>query len=130
VRSEVPTFKSYFSTNKISLEALRKNNRNLLFRPIGLILLSQLYVWFSGKGRLSDLAKGLGMLKFDSPGGVFDNVLWSKGKIEARAPNRTAAANLCSYLLNLDIESPGVLRERLATVTKNNSYKLPKRILG
>ena len=126
---EVPIFKSYFS-KKISLETVRKNNRSLLFRPIGLILLSQLYVWFSGKGRISDLAKGLGMLKFDSPGGVFDDVLWSKGKIEARAPNRTAAANLCSYLLNLDIESPEVLRERLAAVTKNNSYKLPKRILG
>jgi hypothetical protein len=92
-------------------------------------LLSQLYVWFSGKGRLSDLAKGLGMLNFDSPGGVFDNVRWNQGKIEARAPNRTAAANLCSYLLNLDIESPEVLRERLAKVTKNDSYKLPKRIL-
>jgi DNA sulfur modification protein DndB len=83
---EVPSFKSYFSAKKTSLEALRKNNRNLLFRPIGLILLSQLYVWFTAKGRLSDLAKGLGMLKFDSPGGVFDNVLWTKGKVEARAP--------------------------------------------
>ena len=127
---EVPTFRAYFGTKKISLEALRTNNRNLLFRPIGLILLSQLYVWFADKGRLSDLAKGLGMLKFESPGGVFDHVLWSKGKVEARAPNRTAAANLCSYLLNLDIESPNILRERLATVTKDNSYKLPKRILG
>ncbi len=130
VVANVPDLHTYFVAKKITLASVRKGNRNLLFRPVGLVLVAQLYVWFAAAERLKDLAAGLKKLKFESPGGIFDGLLWNSGKIEARAANRTAAANYCAYLLGLDVEPPDALRERLESITKNQNYKLPKRLAG
>jgi DNA sulfur modification protein DndB len=125
----VPSLHRYFVKRSVTLESQRKANHNLLFRPIGLVLLAQLYVAFASRSKQKELAKGLAKLQFESPGGVFNGVLLNSGKIESRAINRTAALNLCAYLLGLDLEEPKNLEKRLAEVTRNEGYKLPKRLL-
>ena len=129
VVANIPSYHRYFSSKHPSLIAQRKNNRNLLFRPAGLRVLCALYVHFASQDQLPRLAQGLKIMKFESPGGVFDGVLWRDGKVGPRASDRTAAVNLCAYMLGLDIEPTAKLRERLAEVLRNDNYTLPDRVL-
>jgi len=85
----------YFKQERTTLTAERKNNRNLFFRPVGLEVLARLYAYFHPRGDLSRLAEGLSLLNFQNPGGVFDGILWSEGKIAAGGKEKAAAVNLC-----------------------------------
>lgn len=125
----VPSYKRFFILKKSSLLTLRKDNLNLLFRPVGLVILAKLYVIFALREKLEVLKRGIALAKWESPGGVFDSVLWNDGKIEARAENVTAAVHLCAYLFGQDIETKAQLRKRLAKITKSIKYKLPARLV-
>jgi DNA sulfur modification protein DndB len=125
----VASYKQFFRSANKSLATQRKENRNLLFRPVGLVVLARLYVIFSSREKLADLKRGLALIRWESPGGVFDSILWTGGKIEARADNVVSAVNLCAYLLRQDIEGRTELKNRIAKVTKNPKYKLPPRLL-
>ena len=73
----------------------------------------------------------LGDIQFKSPGGVFDRILWNAGKIEAKAENRTAAFELCLYLLGETSSAAQVeLIEKLRKITKDPHYELPKQVVA
>jgi DNA sulfur modification protein DndB len=119
----------YFNDRKTTLEAERTNNRNLLFRPVGLEVLSRLYVHFCLRNNLETYRYGLEHLRFRSPGGVFDMILWNSGRIEATAKAKKAAVGLCLYLLReLSAKDATKLTESLRELTKRQSYTLPPKL--
>jgi DNA sulfur modification protein DndB len=124
-----PSYHKFFVKNKTTLAKERKRNANVLFRPIGIVLLANLYAFFVRAGKLERLAKHLRGIKFRSPGGAFDRILWNEGKVDAKAENRTAAFELCLHLLG---ERNGTqseeLQEKLRKITKDPAYKLPEPI--
>lgn len=119
----------YFNGEKTTLEAERRDNRNLLFRPVGLEVLSRLYVHFSLRNNLQTYQYGLRQLRFRSPGGVFDMILWNSGRIEATAKAKNAAVQICLYLLReLPAKDATKLTESLRELTKKQDYSLPPRL--
>jgi DNA sulfur modification protein DndB len=124
------SLKKYFSKQRGSLAVLRSNNRNLLFRPVGLEILARLYAHFAQRGDLKTLSQGLRKLKFSSPGGVFDGILWIDGKIDAHSKAKTAAVHYCLYLLGqLSPEKSHLLRDRLAEILKDPRFSLPESLI-
>jgi len=121
-----PSVNRYFRLGTTTPQAERVNNRSLFFRPVGLEVLARLYAHFHDRGQLAVLAEALQRLPFENPGGVFDGVLWSQGRIDASAKARSAAVRLCLYLLHeLDPAGEQALRESLQEVTKDPDYTLP-----
>jgi len=124
-----PSLRKFFKEGTTSLESERRNNKNLFFRPVGLEVLARLYVHFQSRDALKDLAHGLKQIKFNNPGGIFDGILWSAGKISAGSKERTAATDLCLYLLGqLDEEHANDLIGRLRQITNKTDYQLPLRL--
>jgi DNA sulfur modification protein DndB len=124
-----PSLRKFFKEGRTSLEAERRNNKNLFFRPVGLEVLARLYVHFHAKTGLNDLAQGLKQINFNNPGGVFDGILWSAGKISASSKERTAAVDLCLYVLGeLTPASASELHHRLFEITRKADYKLPPKL--
>ena len=120
---------NYFRQKSTTLSAERTHNRNLFFRPIGLEILARLYVHFFTRNTLPRLTIGLNRINFKNPGGVFDDILWTKGKISARAKEKSAAVDLCLYMLG-EVEANGKqkLLARLREITKNSRFRLPPKI--
>ena len=120
------SYRKFFILKTTTLSKERRNNQNVLFRPIGLSLLASVYAYFAHAGKLEFLGRYLPKIQFSSPGGVFDQILWNAGKVEARAENRTAAYELCLYLLG-ELDEPGKykLLEKLKKITKNPDYEVP-----
>ncbi|MBN1105067.1 MAG: hypothetical protein JXL84_16755 [Deltaproteobacteria bacterium] len=124
-----PSLNRYFVQRSTTLAKERKRNRNLFFRPIGLEILARLYVHFTTNNSLSKLALGLERMNFQNPGGVSDGILWSAGRILAGAKEKTAALDLCLYILGeLHGEEEQDLLERLREIKKDPSYALPKTV--
>jgi DNA sulfur modification protein DndB len=122
-----PSYHKFFVNRKTSLAKERRRNANILFRPIGVVLLANLYSHFVRQKNVERLAKHLKKIKFKSPGGAFDRILWNEGKVEAKAENRTAAFELCLHLLGeKNGTSPEELQDKLRKITKDPAYKLPK----
>ena len=121
-----PSYTKFFISKTTTLTSERRNNRNLLFRLIGLVLLASLYAYFRNANKLAVLSNNLKRIKFTSPGGHFDRILWNEGKVEARAKNRNAAYELCLYLLGeQDRQGKQNLLTTLKEVTKHPDYELP-----
>ncbi len=123
-----PSLKRYFGRRGRNPASERANNKNLFFRPIGLELLSRLYVHFQHRADLAVLASGLKTLQFKNPGGIFDGIIWNNGKIEASGKARNAALRICLYLLHQtsptqDADLTALLRD----VRKDPHYSLPPR---
>jgi DNA sulfur modification protein DndB len=119
----------YFNGEKTTLEAERRNNRNLLFRPVGLEVLARLYVHFSLRNNLQTYRYALGQLRFRSPGGVFDKILWNAGRIEATAKAKKVAVERCLYLLReLSAKDARKLTGSLRDLTKMQNYSLPEKL--
>jgi DNA sulfur modification protein DndB len=126
-----PSYHKFFVQEKTTLAKERKNNANILFRPIGLVMLASLYAHFVRTEKSGVLAENLRKLEFKSPGGIFDRILWNEGRIEAKAENRTAGFELCLHLLGeRNGTAPEELQEKLRKITKNPDYKLPKPIVS
>lgn len=124
------SYDEYFVKETTTLAKQRNRNRNVLFRPIGLVLLAQLYVYFNLASKLDVLGKHLNSINFESPGGTFDHILWNAGRVEAKAENRTAAFELCLHLLGeLGATDQKVLVEKLQKITKDEKYVLPRPIV-
>jgi len=123
-----PSLKRYFRQHATTPASERTNNKNLFFRPIGMELLSRLYVHFQPRGNLAALASGLKTLQFKNPGGILDGVVWNNGKIEASAKARNAALGICLYLLHQTSPAEdSYLTALLQEVRKDLHYSLPPR---
>ena len=119
----------YFVHKRTTLKAERKNNKNLFFRPVGLEVLARLYTHFYSRKNLSRLEDGLNRIKFLNPGGVFDKILWSQGKIIAGTKEKTTAVELCLYILGeVDDRQSKDLLSKLREITKNSACQLPKKL--
>lgn len=123
-----PSLNNYFIKKKTTIASERKNNKNLLFRPVGLEVLARIYAYFFRHNLESVLVSGLGKLKFQNPNGTFDGILWSQGKISAGAKEKSAAVELCLYLLGaLPKRNESELRDKIAEIKKDPNYKLPSK---
>jgi len=121
-----PSYKNFFISKTTTLVSERRNNRNLLFRPIGLVLLASLYAYFRNANKLDVLSNNLKGIKFASPDGHFDRILWNEGKVQARSKNRNAAYELCLYLLGeQNRQGKQSLLTNLREVTMHPDYQLP-----
>lgn len=122
------SLRRYFQQKNTTLRAERRNNRNLFFRPVGLEVLARLYAHFSAKNRLVTLQYALQNFRFKNPKGIFDGILWNRGRIEASAKAKKAAVGLCLYLLHeLVPAQEAELTRTLREVTKNPEYSLPRK---
>jgi DNA sulfur modification protein DndB len=123
-----PSLNGYFQKKSTTLEAERKNNRSLFFRPVGLEVLARLYGHFAVRNDLTTLAEALQTLPFRNPGGIFDGILWNDGRVEASAKAKKAAVGMCLYILHqLTKAEEAELTEALRNVKKDPDYSLPPR---
>ena len=91
--SHQPSLNKYFKQQSTTLAEERNRNRNLFFRPVGLEILARLYAHFCTSNSLHKLSVGLERMNFLNPGGIFDGILWSQGRILAGAKEKTAAVD-------------------------------------
>ncbi len=121
-----PSLNRYLKQRRTTPQAERANNRSLFFRPIGLEVLARLYTHFFIHGHLPMFAQALQQLRFQNPGGIFDGILWFRGRIKPSAKARNAAVRLCLYLLDeLAPDEEQALLTSLIDVTENPNYRLP-----
>ena len=124
-----PSLQAYFQQRVTGLAEQRAKNRNVFFRPVGLEVLARVYVESHKLSKLKKLANGLKKLNFTNPGGLFEQVLWTSGKIKAGAKERNAACDLFLYVIGLlNSQSELTLLNRLQEITQNPRYKLPQRV--
>lgn len=96
----IPEYNNFFLKEKLTLKQARKDNKYLLFRPIGLKLLARLYVHYRPKeGGLEIMAKKVKSLGFVMPDSPFNNILWIGGKMEAKTKSQKLAFDLALYLM-------------------------------
>jgi DNA sulfur modification protein DndB len=126
----VNSYREYFIDKTINLAEVRKDNNNLLFRPVGIKILAGLYVHFYLKNKLTYLKSHLNSLDFVMPNSPFNKVLWNKGKMEARELNQKIALELSLYLFGeLDQIGTQSLLEKYRELLKNNDISLPKKMI-
>lgn len=119
VIGNVDEYKSYFIEATHQVKYFRSENPNILFRPIGLILLAKLFVNFKKAKELNYLKRNINKIDFNLPGQHFNLIVWNRGRIEAT--NQDVAYLLTLYLLDrlpqdmLDGESGFIAKFGLAT---------------
>jgi len=120
-------YKDYFIKGTLTLEEARFDNHYLLFRPIGLKLIAKLYVYFAKKEKLKYFFKNVNRISFIFPESSLDQILWNKGKMEAKGKNQRLAYDICLYMLNEinDKDYINNILERLREITKDDERKLP-----
>jgi DNA sulfur modification protein DndB len=129
VIENVKAYNDYFvSKSLVDLAEVRKGNKNLLFRPIGLEILARVYVIFYKQKKLNVLKKAIKATKFESPGGFFDGIVWNSGKIESSSKAKTATVNLFLFVSGLlASEKDSELRDSLRELLKRPDYELPEK---
>lgn len=126
--NNITEYQNYFIHRVLTLEAARKSNQYLLFRPIGLTLIAKLYSFFKKKNKLKDLEDNLNKIGFIMPRSPLNYILWNNGKMEANSKNQVLAFDLCLYLLNSLSEEEGLLN-RFRDIRKNPEINLPEKLL-
>ncbi len=123
----VNEYKSYFIDNTLSIEKARKDNKYLLFRPIGLVLLGKLYVhFFENLDYLKEVINKIGFIFPESP---LNNVVWNNGRMEAKSSNQNIAFKLVLYILNqLNDNEENNLLNQYRILLKNEHLNLPNKL--
>jgi DNA sulfur modification protein DndB len=96
--NNIDEFKDYFTTKEHVLKYFRTDNPNILFRPIGLILLAKIYCYFKKSNELEYLKGNINKLDFSLPGNHYNLIVWNRGRIETKYQD--VAYLLTLYLLN------------------------------
>jgi DNA sulfur modification protein DndB len=81
-------YKAYFFESTLTLEQARSNNSHLLFRPIGLILVAKIYVYYKLKGIEINEMSELNNLSFVFPSSHLENILWTGGNMDVKQKNQ------------------------------------------
>ncbi len=127
--NNIKEYSDFFISKQNGLEFYRENNKYLLFRPIGIVLLARLYAYFYKKEKLDLLKLKINKINFVFPESPLNRILWNKGKMEAKSINQNFAFDLILYVLNeYDTSKIEVLQERYRDLIKNETAILPKRI--
>lgn len=121
--AQLTPLRQYFTEKTVTLRALRTQNANLLARPIGLVVLSEVYRAFAKAGRLADFTERIDLVDF-SERGHFDGILWDKGRVIPR--NRPLAVKLSIYLVAPDMcPDIAALQSSYAEVCKGHRLMPP-----
>lgn len=125
VIENVNDYKSYFIDKDLSLSQARENNSYLLFRPIGLILIAKLYVYFI-KNFSKEEFKEINKLSFVFPDSHLNKILWNSGKMDVRMKNQKLAFQFTLYLLGKYPESKIDDLEKLyIEILRDDNARLP-----
>ncbi|WP_298486999.1 DGQHR domain-containing protein [uncultured Maribacter sp.] len=128
---DIEDYKKYFLDRTSNLSELRLNNKYLLFRPVGLILITRIYCYYYKKESLDLFSKNINKLCFVFPESPLNGVIWNNGKMEVRAKNQNLSYDLCLYLLNeLPENKKPKLLETYREITKNKDASLPEKIVS
>lgn len=128
--NNVNEYRSCFIETSQQISYYRSENPNMLFRPIGLILLSKLYIYFKNIDDLDYLQQNINKIDFNLPGRHYNLIVWNRGRIEAT--NQDVAYLLTLYLLDrlppdmLDGDSGLIAKFGLAT---KGAIALPEKIV-
>ncbi len=140
VISNIKEYKEYFGGYK-TLNNFRntthKKPLNLLFLPIGLNLIAELYAHFKMKNKIINLRKLINKLDFDLYKGTFKYIYFNPVKNKIETGNKTLGRNLALYLLGEKITVSNIsLKKSLAKVYNINELsaefkklKLPKKLI-
>jgi len=127
----ITEYSEFFVTKKIDLKKARDNNMYMLFRPVGLKLVAQLYVYF--KLKYPDLEKfkaNINKINFVFPESPFNLILWNNGKMESKEANQKIAFDLSLYLLNeMSEEQTDELLQKYRDALKNPVANLPNKLV-
>lgn len=128
VISNVTDYNNYFIKKSLTIEDARKNNKYLLFRPIGLKLLAKLYVHFHDqKDGLKYLKTNINKISFQFPDSPLNKVVWNNGKMEAKSSNQSLATSLVLYILKQEVDKDELLK-KYRDIVKNDKADLPAQI--
>lgn len=129
--NSIKEYKGYFIDKSLALQDARKENKYLLFRPVGLVLIARLYAHFKKINQFEILEKNINKIGFIMPNSPYNKVLWDQGKMEAKVASQTIAFNLTRYLLNEYPKGdvPNLLK-KYREITKSNDAELPAKIIS
>ena len=121
-----PSLNDFFG-RRLDIKTARYDQKNLLFRPVGLVLIAKLYVYYKRINALEKLGRAASLFKFDSPQSHFERVLITSGKIEGRERSQKVAYSLSLFLLGeLSVEQVGKFTQEYEQLTKNPASTLPR----
>lgn len=127
--TNVSDLKKYFTEKTLTLTVARTNNSHLLFRPIGLKLLANLYVYYKLKNDLTGLSQKINQISFIMPDSPYNLILWNNGKMEAKESNQKIAFDLTLYLMGeLTTQNENNLLEKYKEILKNPDATLPNKL--
>ncbi len=122
-------YRNYFIDSTLTLEQARNNNSHLLFRPIGLVLITKIYVYYKLKDINIEEMSRLNNLSFVFPESHLQNILWNNGSMDVKQKNQNLAFDLTLYKLN---KFPANKEENLLntyrSILKNIEVILPDKI--
>jgi DNA sulfur modification protein DndB len=139
ITENINDYKSFFS-GKRKLENFRNSEKlkplNLLYLPIGLDLIAEIYVHFKRQDKLHQLKPLINKLNFDLYTGEFTNIFFNPVQNRVITAFKPFKKNLALYLLGEELKvSETELKKGLAKVLSINELspefkklKLPKRI--
>lgn len=135
----IKDYKSFFSGEK-GLEHFRnsanKKPLNLLFLPIGLNLIAQIYIYFKMNGRLNELKKNINKLNFDLYKGHFKFIYFNPVQNKVVTAYQVFGKAFALYLLGEDVGLSDLeLKAQLAKAYSINelspefkTFKLPNKV--
>lgn len=122
-------YNDFFIKHSTTLESNRQNNKFILFRPVGFLLFTKLYIEFNKKNKIEVFEKHINKISFELPDSPYNKILWHNGKMETKGANQTLAFDLSLYLLNeYPLSKEENLLERYKQITKDENAKLPKKL--
>lgn len=128
--TNIAEYSDYFVNKNKTIEYFRRQNINLLFRPIGLSLLARLYIHFNRIGELTYLKENINKLDFELPGKHFNLVMWNEGRFETKYQD--VGFMLSLYLLNKlsdqSLEGDDGLNAKFRRATKG-ALPIPEKIV-
>lgn len=139
ISTNITDYKDYF-TNKKGLNKFRnaehKKPLNLLFLPVGINLISEIYSHFKVNKKISILKSLINKLDFDLYQGDFKFIYFNPVQNKIVTTNKTLGRNLALYLLGEKISiSDNDLKKALAKAHSINelslefkTFKLPKKL--
>lgn len=123
-------YHDFFVKKKTTLADMRNNNKFILFRPVGFLLFTKLYIEFAKRGNICVFEKNMNRISFEMPESPYSKILWYNGKMETKGANQTLAYDLTFYLLNeYPLSKEANLLNRYRQITKDDDIRLPEKII-
>ncbi|KZZ35386.1 MULTISPECIES: DGQHR domain-containing protein [unclassified Oleiphilus] len=115
VMMKITSVKRCIIDKQITIEEARFTENNLLFRPVGIMAMAEVYKAFYKSDRLDELETKVNEFDFSMDGAHLNNLIWNTGKLELK--NKKVMIDFMLYMFGLiDEDIEGVSRSfRVAT---------------